>query len=518
MAKPEDTGQAWWQRALRSSITGLIVSVLLNVAVVLCLVVQVPFAKDIERAGIDLGARMRSFLNVDSGLPATQRYIFVDVDEKACEAFVSAPGACRLRNPISSALVTAFVDGAAQAGAGVIIVDTDLSGPADDRAALARALTARNESWIVAPVSGRFRSTDGTLWGDPGEDVIPASAVGKVRLATHTLTSDPATRDGLIRRFDLVTRIDDATGAAPARTLPSAPYLAGLLASSRATGTQAAMARAIDCTYYGGPCDGRTDKTLAANAQNSIPIEYSLPSLALFDSTSEFARSNGFRPAFFQNDFNGLSRGYERFVASKSLDATGRQFRFPAQFEGAVVVIGSSLPSANDLHLTPIGAMTGSEILLNATRTVVEARQVARSAREDRGTLLDTLWEKFMGSVKGTVVMTVAWLGIYAILARRPRTAAGKIASSSLISLIFILGLAASALWEILDSSELLRHSLATGRQVDVLLPIFVLGLEGYAEGMKAINEVVASWVVAAWKLPGDLSKRFGGPANRGTR
>lgn len=481
---------AWWGRALLSSAAGLIVSLFVSLLVVAGIRADMSPFIALDRMGGDLGARLLWVGRIDEDI--RPGYIFVDVDEQACVALPSDdPRDCKSGKPVSAALVAQFVRDTRDQGARIVIIDVSPFESPEEISILRAALIAPGGSWIIAPVAGRPIGQSGALRGSASAELAAGGVEGRLRLASFVALTDPRAGDGLVRLY--ATSTPYYTDEGTRRIVPSAPALAALLLTPGGEGI-------ADCLFY-----RRCTRLRAANRDTpAARIVYSLPSLAMLDPDNpefdEAARSRAIR---IETRF--ADRGYSRLVASKLLKAGRGRFAFSGQAAGKVVVLGSSLPNAMDMHATPLGPMAGSELVINATRAF-ERRQIFRvnDGEAPPSSWATELRTKATAAFRGALVMLPFWMGIHWLLRRRKgRRRRSLIALTSVrtgAAALFVAGLCLSVFVELRDAADALRTSMAEGRTVDVLTPILLLGLDGYAEAVKAFVALLERWLLGTFR------------------
>lgn len=146
----------------------------------------------------------------------------------------------------------------------------------------------------------------------------------------------------------------------------------------------------------------------------------------------------------------------------------------PETYQKAIVVIGASNPFRRDQHYTPLGMMSGSEVVINATRSfLLYPDQEVKSWLEK---LSKKAWLTFLCSV--------VWLGYYLIRHRMAihgnthRSVWARIRAWVAKPLMFLVTLAAVmalAIW-------LSFNTESSSPNLDVLLPVLAIGLEQYTE------------------------------------
>ncbi len=511
----------WWAEGLLCAAGGYVFSVLLSAVLVTLAVTRFEPVMALERAGIDLAMKVYvSFPTLLGNVPRSPRltYAFVDIDEAACRAFsAAAPDACGATKAAPAAAVAAVVDALRASDAKVVIVDVAAPEEPQERQRLTAALTGPSAPWIVASIESRPTANAGEVRADPTKELVAGRSKGRLLLAALTTFSDPSASDGLVRHYPPAVRVLGPGGAEA--WLPTAPFLAAALASD---GRNAAV---IGCMFYGAPvqtCGGRQVLQLGerrfslAGGHGAIKLAragvldrifYSLPPIDAADADSRTA-----------DRYRGL---YDRFAVS-DFDLSGGKVHMPPHlFDGRVVVVGTSQAAGHDWHTTPVGAMPGSEIVLNATRGFVEFAP-AEQGGSDRS-LNDRAaegWSTFVQKLWSTTWMAVAtflpaWLLIAFTVSRtRHKRWPVALAGGVLCAVAFLGALSLSFGLEVFEHSAHLRAEVSEGHTVDLLSPIFGLGLEGYAEASKAvalhIEGGVAALAAFALELIGRKVKTIG--------
>lgn len=466
---------------------------LLSAIISLGLAFRSPPLVVLERFGVDLSMRayvaFAPWLDPAFREPSPTSYAFVDIDTAACEAFNDGPALdCRVRNPASPALIADFARALRQTGAKVAIIDVEPPADRAQRLRLETSLASDAGPWIIAPTPGRpnFSVSAVDLLLDSTAEAPVQLARGRLRLAPTATTSDVEAEDGIIRHFPMLAQVEDPL-AGGVRWLPTAPYLAAALADPQ-------KGPAIDCRFYGrcqagGPAATPAQvRELALGQDRALRnrIIYTLPTLAV---------ETGRRAEFLTARYLGQ---YDRYVASRLL-VDGRFDIPPGLLDGRIVILGSSAPQAYDWHPTPIGAMAGPEIVLNASRAFaafapLEEIGAQASAWRKLQRAGSTFIAKTLSAAKGAVLMTFVWLGIFWLMARH----AGRRRLVRVIGgLGFVAGLGLMILLEMVDAYSSLRASGQLGQATDVLTPLIALGLEGFAEISKACVNVMERWILA---------------------
>ncbi|MBU1346841.1 MAG: CHASE2 domain-containing protein [Alphaproteobacteria bacterium] len=495
--------EPWWNKALVAALAGLLFSLVMSALFSLGSAFRIAPLVAVERAGIDFGMMAYTAF---SGRPQQTtddpRYVFVDVDRAACEAFSEAPEACVGGRPIPPALTVAFARAVRGSGASVVLIDVRAPEDEEERARLADAMTATDGPWMIASLGVRPRRSTRQMEvvAEPETLLGPSDRAalrrGRLVLAPFVTSTDAFAADGIIRHYPLLEQVHGLGGAAEPRGLPSAPFLAASL-------TDPANAEAILCRYYaetGDTCasSGRPGATadirFGERTDMRNRIFYSLPSLAA--AGAEQGR-------VYRDRYLGF---YDRIDASALLDGDG--FSWPPELmQGAVVVLGTSAPEGHDWHVTPVGPMAGPEILLNAIRAFSEYSPLSEpSVTATAGERFAAAWRGFAIKVgamtSGTLIMLVGWFAIFWI--SDCWTAAPRWVRQAACVTIFLVILLVTAMYELFSGIASLERNAQVSEATDLLTPLLALGLEGFAEAARTFAQ--ASEALVAWALARGLT------------
>ncbi len=495
--------QRWWVKALVAALAGLLFSLVLSALLSLGSSFRVAPLVAIERSGIDFGMLAHTSFSGRPGPSADgPHYIFVDVDRAACDAFATTEQGCASGRPVPANLIMAFAEAARGSGASVVLIDVKAPDDADERRRLAEALAAQDGPWVIVPLGIRPRlsvqqmeltAEPETLLG-PG-DRAPVRS-GRLLLAPFVTATDAFAADGVIRHYPLLERVQGLAPGGAARWLPSAPFLASSLADP-------ASARGLLCLYYPVPGDGCDPATgsvpsaeIAFGQRTDLRnrIFFSLPSLSAASPRQQ---------AVYRDRYLGF---YDRIEASALIE--GRAFSWPPELmQGAIVILGSSAPEGHDWHVTPLGPMTGAEILLNAIRAFSEYAPLSEpSATASAGERFAAAWRGFSKKVgamaTGTLIMLVGWFAIFWI--GDCWTAAPRWLRRMACVLVFLGALTLTAVMELFGGIASLERNAQVAEATDLLTPLLGLGLEGFAEAARTFAH--AAEAVVVWGLVRGLS------------
>lgn len=500
----------WYAEAILAALAGGLFGLAIAAVLALGLAFDYPPMVAIERLGIDLSLNALA----DSGEggaasgQAPPSFVFVDIDRDACHLFArkepppgepypdAAPATpCEVSKPAPQSLILDFVRAAASSTASVLVLDIATPDNIQAAASLRAGLSAVvGGPWIIVEAAARPDDDTASFgyFGDAARDTATWPVTGKVRPALMAPTTDPGADDGVIRQYPPGGWID--IDAAKDRYLPSAPYLAALLADPRS----AAMA---DCVFY------RTTPACEAEAHRAglwtsrhgrppaSPIHYRFKSLSL-DPDSRAT-------ALAELRYRGR---YDRYEASDLLK-NGAFVLDAKSFAGKTIVLGSSLRSGMDWHATPVGPMSGAEVMINAANSFAEfgvqpdagpSDVQARMARWSA-----SFGEKALGVAYATVLMTPVWFIIYGLCHfSGPRTRLVKAMARLGCAAIFVGGLLFVLRFELGHATERLRATHAMGHSaspVDLLGPTLGVGLEGYSVFSSWLTRSFEALLVAIW-------------------
>lgn len=490
--------QPWWMKALTAALAGLLFSLALSALLSLGAAFRVSPLVAIERAGIDFGMLAHTaFTGRPSSSEGMPRYVFVDVDRAACEAFAPTPQACVAGRPVPPRLITAFAEAVRVSGAAVVLIDVRTPDDAVERRQLAQALAAPDGPWVIASLGIRPRlsvqqmeltAESETLLG-PSDAATLRS--GRLLLAPFVTATDAFAADGVIRHYPLLGQVQGIGRDGAARWLPSAPFLASGLA-------EPATAQALLCRYYRMAGD-RCDQTNAAAQPSAIRFgERTAMRNRIFYSLPSLSAANPRQQAVYRERYLGF---YDRVEASALIE--GGAFSWPPELmQDAIVILGTSAPEAHDWHVTPLGPMTGPEILFNAIRAFSEYSPLSEpsataSASERLAAAGRGFGLKVSAMTTGTLIMLVGWFAIFWVGDRW--TAAASWLRRVACVMIFFATLALAAAIELFSGISALERNAEVAEATDLLTPLLALGLEGFAEAARSFAQ--AAEAVVAWGL-----------------
>jgi len=540
---PKTAGDAIVDGAV-AGLTGLILSAILSAVIVFGLYENWAPLKFVEHNGIDISFRLLSAeprKAEDRSKGAGPAFEFVDIDLPACTKF-APPGAgaeayCETHNPITPNYLTAFVNAPASASLKVVLIDSELDlSRIDDRTFVehlidstqplpppASSTPPASVPWYVIPLHVRVLNsqTEGSpagktvyrladsQWFDPAWLKLHPLLTSHVRYAVFEATTDAEVGDGKIRNFPRVVPVSTGDRII---TVPTAPYIAAEL--YRDTLEPGISAR-LDCLYYGGNCpEHETPATLNAAAplasDPARQIIFSMPTLS--QPTGHRTRAD--EAAAEKERARRFEGVYRRIPASQLIDGPNIRYSFfgDPQPKNLIAVLGTSLPSAFDTHLTPLGTMAGSEVLVNATRTQFEFPSIERAdsgADDPRGKeYLALFQEKMTRILVPAAILTAAYilLNLFAWRARHSwplwkRSSALRAA----LSILFIgTVLAGCMVLEFGETLTRLFESAGNGRVIDTLTPIAGMGIEFYTDVAKFFLMMIEASLLGAWEFVAD--------------
>ena len=503
----------WRLKALATSIAGLIFSLSLSALIA---VVEVYLLPTTELAGGDLTMRIYQSVSARLGAqkfmgPVNRNYVFLDVDRAGCQVFAE----CQGRSLISEDMALGFVDAALAEKPKVVLIDW--LPEADRQAEFLRRLAARapagSPSWIIAPIPARAEVVGDAIREE--SDVDLQSFIGtRLRLASVSTALDSSAGDGVIHHYPMLNRLSDLSTRE--HWHPTMPFAAAMLADPE-TGPL------LECDFFdrsqcknarlsssGGvaPLSHRQARyrQLVATAKDDgiyNRIFYSLPApkrvfRAVGAQSSSPCDIRPSRPDPAGGSIEGPAPLLQAPVHIENFTyaCAGwvlKQGRF--QLDGVVgaddiVVLGSSAPQSFDRQVTPIGVMSGAEVILNAARAMADFSPLETPRKPGSLSVLGrNLEERALAALTGFTFFLPAWFLIFWVL-REPRRhgVAAALRRNLIVVALFSLALLGSLSFELFQTMRGLGSGLKAGVLADGLTPILALGLEGFAEGAKWLS------------------------------
>jgi hypothetical protein len=169
------------------------------------------------------------------------------------------------------------------------------------------------------------------------------------------------------------------------------------------------------------------------------------------------------------------------------------------QIDDHVVVIGYSGAGGLDRHSTPLGEMSGAELILNAIRSFAASANLP-PVDEGRALLREAVI-----AVICSLPFLPFWLATVPLWRRASAVSRFRFFAQApagvLISAMFLATVLLSAFLGIWAIETLWGNTLAHGQPVDVLTPLVVLALEAFSHVatfvIEGAHDVVGRWRVA---------------------
>lgn len=471
--------------AIISSLAGYLFSVLLSIVITLLIVLNFAPARGVERAGIDLGMRLFAVFQyqLDPTFDAPPyRYAFIDLGDVPC---VVPPQAtewpCPEGDPVSPALVRAWISLARRLGAAVIIVDLETPTSPADRAALVEAGSNAGPALVIAPLIADPKGGGPNLM-DPTDPLIPAPfARGSLRLAPLITQTDPIAGDGIVRHYPPFVGVG-------AGHLPTAPFLA---AAWMAGG---APARNFGCDYYERRA-AECGSVRHAGARAGM-VASAAPGPGELSRVFWSIRPQGDLSTDQRALYDSLVQYYPgSWVRGHEWDAAAMRDR--------IVVIGSGSASARDLHPTPLGVTPGPEVVLNATRSFLEFASLRESTGPTSGRdIATTILDKAKAVLLPALLLLPAWWAIHRARLRAPaRRWFHRLFVGAGVTFFFLFSLAAGLASELYFDAAAIKESALQGQPIDLVAPILALGLEAFADAAKRLLTFLEDIILRAAEL-----------------
>jgi hypothetical protein len=434
-----------------------------------------PLLVHLQMIGVDLGLYAESFIHRSAQTgqgPVQYNYVFLDVDPRACAVWHKQQSdqtsdqehdpVCSPTAPAEREIVADLVSAAREAGALVVVLDiaTIWPGPSgSDPLAAALKMPDNGDvgpTPVVLPLMFDM---------EPGWDPALERAGPTIRPARGWSGPDVSARDcNVFFGLPFASSHDDPLGGDTVRA-----YARAIEGDAMATGTDPkpywTLAGVTACLaeHYNNPAACQEPLVATASEWIRYTVPPIIPGLDA-DSRAKWV----------------LGKTVRYLSASNELPPKGHALAAMAALKHAIVIIGSSR-DARDYHPTPLGVMTGAEVMLNAVRSMLEFRQPTNTG------WTDALLAECKVLIPTAVLFTVFWwfaswlAGQFA--ANRGlswRIAIGTVlVAGFVLTCVIAVGLAALiVLWAI---------ELQTETHWDLVTPVMIALLEGTVEGMHQV-------------------------------
>ncbi len=489
----EDAVEAGWGPAFDHLLTGLILAIGLSVLVVLC-AGRAPWVgeaiREIEDHGIDATMRFRADIGrvtpigdenlatrSDSRSPPPAGYLFIDLDEDTCLA-AHGDERCRLRSPASAAAAAQVASALLAAHPRLVILDVrlwDMESNVEispELEALMKALPG--DVPVLAPAPASPTGAPGKVFIDWSQAPTPLRA-SRIHFAPALVWPDRA--DGMDRRYSESVAADIFYAARekkePVRdqTLLTLPYLAALYATTPARNWDE-----VDCHASNAPqvCD-----PLAQSGERQPEPRRIHFTLHRADDDASIPTRNA-------------ARLYSRITSSQAITQAGVLRLDPDWITDKVVIVGFNGPSGLDRHSTPLGEMSGAELILNAIRSF--ASGAALDSEDEPSAVLRETTAAIVSSGPFLIFWRIQG-GLWRWARRRGRPK--QVLAGLAIAIVFGGAIYLSALLTTGFVLLFWSGAMAKGAPVDALLPVAVLALESFAHAAKQAIDVSHQWVSA---------------------
>lgn len=470
----------WIAKGLAAGIANLVVGWLLTATLVMCLALNLDWARELERKGVDTAMRWSVQLSdplvAAQGGAAVTPVVFIDVDEAGCNALSHANWDCRYDGLASPALLRAIGPALRNSEAALVVLDLALP-PANDAAGSA-ALEAVLAAWS-APVTGieaaRAETASNAAPVLAALPVAPGAGRSLVYNSQHAVGMKQA---GI--RFAPAMIWQDENGQSVIRHYPDSVDII-------ASGGDAPSSSTLTLPSAAAMLLNGEEPSMPPSTPPARRVLFSLPSLAVSEDETLAGKFLG---TYERRLLSSMLADPECSGCPPAVDAGG--------LAGQLVIIGSGAPAAADRHLTPLGVMAGAEVVANTIRSI-ELVPSATTISE-----FTILLEKLRQTLPAALIVLAMWLAIAFV--RRSRPVAGRMAATKqavIAMAIYLAGLGAALALSVYLSMASFFPTFAGGGSVDLLLPTLALFMEGFVEFAALVSarirEVVAGLVVGVF-------------------
>jgi CHASE2 domain-containing sensor protein len=457
----------WLADAIVKSLSGIALGLFLAFAVLPLVRWLFP---DFQDWSIDRGMRISEMLH-PVGSNRTERalgvrgYVFVDVDtgddaplassQQACDRVSRSPASrvptpwdCAPWRPINRYLLASIVESLRARGAKLIVVDVKLGAggyplPSEEASALIAVLQGAGSPAIaVLPV----RPLPDTLPGD--ELSIEPQAISGLSLSQALALAAPA----LPYPGDILRRYVACYGMRTAQGHESIP--------SVATRVEAVLRGTADARAL---CE-RDPQALPA----ALRIAFTLPEVPAEPATAGASRDSA------------LWNRYHLFLdrcRAIDLDDSDASCSQSSLFRDKIAIIGTSSRARGDRHLTPLGEMSGSMVVLNAVR----------SRLQENSAVGTSLFKEVRHDLAVCGRAACVWFIAFVLLGMITQKHFGPVAAFSL-RFVVVVGALTGVLWVGVKGS----FSVAgTPQNLNLMFPLLAFGLEMYTNAARHLEKFI---------------------------
>lgn len=490
----------------------------------------------LETWGSDLGMRILAspLLSPHEQLfKSNTPFLFVDIDRHACAEFVGQERASQecedLARPPPD-LIAALIRASEAGNPSAIIIDYQLldqsaygkgvQGQAFDD--LIKLLTSDSGVPLIAPAPLRPDLIVGHTTWDGSQTLIEEVSRGRLRLAAFITWTDALTQDGVVRSYPPFVSVSRNTKhGRNINYLPSAPLLTAMVTSSaeeRAKADNIFFASDNHCS------DSESQSVLFERAapeiasicffDQAVPedvLQRILSRNALFTISSitpQAVQSNNDQSEDRLRDraidryfgLGNVSGGmlYRRQLA-RDLDPM-RNGSFSSLTEGLerrgsgqIVILGSSAQEVYDWHATPLGRMTGAEVIINSTRAFQDFTPIEATSSPMEKVKVELITLLFSALSLFPFLFIASWCEA------RQQTLPKKVWLYRTIALVAVLvGVMTTIMLVSLVSYRQLMSD-GMSQRIDFLLPVLAIAFEGLVDAAKTTIDAVEKTVLMAF-------------------
>ena len=490
----------WWVDGISHSLTGLPLGLFINLIFVISLGIGLNWAVSLETWGTDFGQRYLAAFEGPSGSRTADvanygqpSIVFLDIDEAACAALQTSDRNCRAGMSGYGNLLPALGEALKPSGASLLVLDVMIAKQRqldrDDSlaAALRSAWVEGSGPLVVAAVPLSPALGRESAWIDWDQALVNGPTKGRLRFAVALARPTPSIGDSVLRHIPTAVTVQVG---------PEEFQLPSIALAAAAYSSSSSLQAHVDCVLY-SQAQGSDVKSCGQKMLNigklSIPVDSEQKMGAKLVEVSSRDANFKLRPLLEPNgapaiDARDAFWGVWNYYPLRDFIKDAR-IEFPANvLRGKIVIIGSSAAAADDWHLTPLGYMSGAEVVANQ---IVAIRQDAFIKRPSFiGRFINAIIDLFTAAT----VMSPFWFLIFYVDRRQiksPRTR--SVAKKALVTVIFLAGSVttfAVMLWISVYGSQSSNKSV-----VDFLIPTIAVLLEGFAEGARTLTTFAESQI-----------------------
>lgn len=458
--------------AITHWLTGLLLACAIIIPVAILLHANVKPIKFLEKHGTDLSIRLGTTLYPAAAIKYSddeeKKIIFLDLTEDACVALTESTKkenqTCHTRGVSNNQTVQAIGLALQNSEAAVVLLDLDLSDLwSTDHPKNTESEKEFLTTWalgdgppVVAAVPGLSTKANNRMSID--EYNIPGTKLNTGRLYFSAVTTSHHDVDGVVRHLPLVVEAQNQTNNS-LRYIPHAIFATHLLNEGQL--------ESLKCLFYSAPQQCETSVKISIPNEKSYSTQ-SAKELYKIENTRGKRRLPFYLPVLSKASDPDILHLYERIELHRLIE-NSKLVISPKLTEGAIVIVGSSAPSARDHHITPLGQMPGAEILANGISAINSAGFIQPLG------LTSYLYTKLISVLIASIGALASWVFI------------AWLNTTIFATWRYLIGLPIMGIAALSLTIFVYGRWLSTGYVTDLITPVLLVCLEVTVEALRLV-------------------------------